>query len=136
MNVAAIKYKIQLRNGSRDVRQEDVEYFIGTLDDRELAKQLTLLTLKDTNEMEETLRAYQRIENRQAQPYTGSNKFRARPTPSFTPSPTKPYCVVRFLRSEIEDTGLYSDLSGSNGEEEPRRVFVTANSDHVKNLGD
>ena len=40
-----------------DTRREHVEHFIATLDDRDLAKQLTLLRLKDVKELEETLRA-------------------------------------------------------------------------------
>ena len=86
--------------------------------------------------MKETLRAYQRMKNRQAQSSTGSNKFRSRPTPSFPPTPAKPDRGLRALRVEIEESGPDSYLSGSNGEEEPRNVFVAATSDRMKNLGD
>ena len=37
---------------------------------------------------------------------------------------------------EIEDSGSDSDLSRSNGEEEPQNVFVAATSDRINNLGD
>ena len=73
---------------------------------------------------------------RQVQSSTGPNKFRSRPTPSFPPPPTKPDRAVRTFRVEIEDSGSDSDLSGSNGEEEPRYVFVAAASDRMNNLGD
>ena len=36
----------------------------------------------------------------------------------------------------IEDSGSDSDLSGSNGKEELRNVFVAATSYRMKNLGD
>ena len=57
LNVAAIRVKIRIRYGSWDIRREHVEHFIGTLDDRDLANQLTLLRLEDADEMEEKLRA-------------------------------------------------------------------------------
>ena len=43
---------------------------------------------------------------------------------------------MRALRVEIEDSGLDSDLSGSNGEEESRYVFVASTSDRMKNLSE
>ena len=81
MNVAAIRANIRIRYVSLYMRRERVKHFIGTLDDRDMAKQLTLLRLEDADEMKETLRAYQRIENIQVQSSTGSKKFRSRPTP-------------------------------------------------------
>ena len=76
-----MKEKIRIQARSRDVRLEHVQHFRETLDDRDLDKQLTLLRLEDADEMKETLRAYQRIENIQVQSSTGSKKFRSRPTP-------------------------------------------------------
>ena len=69
--------KIRIRDGSPDVRREHVELFIRTLDDRDLAKQLMLLRLEDADEMEETLRAYQRMQINKVQSSTESNKFRS-----------------------------------------------------------
>ena len=69
LNFAAIREKIRIRDGSRDVHREDVEHYIGSPDDRDLIKQLMLLRLEYADEMEETLRTYQRIENRQVQTY-------------------------------------------------------------------
>ena len=51
LNAAAIGARIRIRDGSRDVRREHVDHFIGTLDDRDLAKQLTLVRLEDADEM-------------------------------------------------------------------------------------
>ena len=56
-------------------RREHVEHFISTLDDRDLAKQLTLLRLSDAEDMEETLRVYQRIENRYTKLSMGPGKI-------------------------------------------------------------
>ena len=39
-----------------------MEHFISKLGDRDLAKRVTLLRLLDVDDMEETLRAYQRME--------------------------------------------------------------------------
>ena len=47
LNVAAIRAKISIREGTSDARREHVEHFIETLDDRVLAKQLALLRLTD-----------------------------------------------------------------------------------------
>ena len=43
---------------------------------------------------------------------------------------------MRTLRVEVENSGSDSDLSGSNGEEEPQNVFVAATSDRMNILGD
>ena len=58
LNVAAIRAKIRIRDGPRDVSREHMEHFMGTLDDCDLPKQLILPRLKYADEMEETLRAY------------------------------------------------------------------------------
>ena len=82
LTVAAIRAKISIREGTPATRREHVEHFIETLDDRDLAKQLTLLRLDDADDMEETLRAYQRMELRQGKASMGSNKFRQRAAPA------------------------------------------------------
>ena len=51
LNVAAIRAKIAIREGNSATRREHVEHFIATLDDRDLAKQLTLLRLLDADDM-------------------------------------------------------------------------------------
>ena len=55
MNVAAIWAMIPIRDGSSDIRMEHVNHYIGTLDDRDLAKILTILCLGDADDLEETL---------------------------------------------------------------------------------
>ena len=45
LNVAVIRGNIWIWDASSDVRREHVEYIIGTLDDRDLAKQFHILRL-------------------------------------------------------------------------------------------
>ena len=52
-----------------------MEHFIATLDDRDLAKQLTLLRLMDFDEVEETVHVCERMENRQMKASMGMNNF-------------------------------------------------------------
>ena len=49
---AAIRTKVAIRDGRHATRCEHVEHFISTLDDRDLAKQLTLLQLSGADDME------------------------------------------------------------------------------------
>ena len=100
LNVAAIRAKIPIREGSPSVRREHVEHHIGTLDDRDLTKQLVVLRLEDADDMEETLRTYKRIESRQFQSAMGSSKFRQRSTSTSTPTPSKPIRAVRAIHEE------------------------------------
>ncbi|OWY97413.1 LOW QUALITY PROTEIN: hypothetical protein PHMEG_00032059 [Phytophthora megakarya] len=60
LNVTGLRAKLQVKDGPLATRHEHVEYFIETLDDRELADQLALLRLTDTEDLKETLRARQR----------------------------------------------------------------------------
>ena len=64
VNGAEVRAKVAIRDGSHATRSEHLEHFIATLDDRDLAKQITLLRLSDADEMEETFRMYQLIINR------------------------------------------------------------------------
>ena len=62
LNVVAIQAKIATRQWKLAIPAHVVSMWnssIGTLDDRDLAKQLTLLRLTDSDEMEDTLHAYQ-----------------------------------------------------------------------------
>ena len=68
LNVASKHAKIVIKEeilATLTTRHEHVEYFIATLDDRNLEKQLTLLRLMDVDEVEKTLRACQPMNNRQ-----------------------------------------------------------------------
>ena len=131
LNVAAKHAKIAIREermATSDTRREHVEHFIATLDDRDLAKQLTLLRLKDVEELEETLRACQRMESRQLKASTGSNKFYQRENASPNPTSSKTARAVRVIRERIESSGSESDSIGSDEDKDRRRVCVTTAS--------
>uniref|UniRef100_A0AAV1T7L7 Uncharacterized protein n=1 Tax=Peronospora matthiolae TaxID=2874970 RepID=A0AAV1T7L7_9STRA len=108
LNVVAKQAKIAIgdeRMATSDTRRKHVENFIATLDDRDLAKQLTLLRLADVNEWDETLRACQTIESLQLKTSTGSNKFRQRANASPNPTSYKTARAKRAIRegSKIAD---------------------------------
>uniref|UniRef100_A0AAV1V2L5 Retrotransposon gag domain-containing protein n=1 Tax=Peronospora matthiolae TaxID=2874970 RepID=A0AAV1V2L5_9STRA len=111
LNVAGMRAKVAFRDGSPASRREHVEHLIDTLDDRELAKQLTLLRVHDANTMKETLRAYQRMSFRQNKDPNDSNKYRSRSatTPAQVYSNTPR--MVKAIRAESEerDSGSSSD---------------------------
>ena len=73
--MAAIRANVAIREGRHDTRREHVEHFISTLNDRDLAKQLTLLQLLDADNMKKTLRAYQRMESRYTKASMGPGRF-------------------------------------------------------------
>ena len=52
-----------------------MKHFISTQNDLDLVKQLTLLQLSDADDMEETLRAYQCMENRYTKTPMGPGKI-------------------------------------------------------------
>uniref|UniRef100_A0AAV1TQ32 CCHC-type domain-containing protein n=1 Tax=Peronospora matthiolae TaxID=2874970 RepID=A0AAV1TQ32_9STRA len=111
-----------------DTRREHVDRFIARLDDRDLAKQLTLLRLADVNELYETLRACQRMESRQLKTSTGSNKFHQRANASPNPTSSKSAREVRAIRERIESSGSELDSIGSDEDKGRRRVCVTTTS--------
>uniref|UniRef100_A0AAV1UTN0 Retrotransposon gag domain-containing protein n=1 Tax=Peronospora matthiolae TaxID=2874970 RepID=A0AAV1UTN0_9STRA len=125
--VAAKHAKIKIRYermATSDTCREVVKLFIATLDDRDLAKKLTLLRLANVNELDETLRACQRIGSCQLKTSTGSNKFHQRANASSNPTSSKTARVVREIRERIECSGSKSDSIGSNKDKDRRRVCV------------
>ena len=76
-----------------------MEHHIGILDDLDLSKKLIMLRLEDADDMEETLRTYQRIESRHFQGAMGSSEIRQRGTSS-TPTPSKLTRAVRAIHVE------------------------------------
>ncbi|GMF41738.1 unnamed protein product [Phytophthora fragariaefolia] len=55
LNVAGLRTRLQIKDGSQEVRREHVEHFIETLDDRDLSDQLDLLRIPDADTLEEVL---------------------------------------------------------------------------------
>ena len=55
--MAGLRAKIDIKGGPPSVKREHVDHYVETLDDRELADQLTLLRLSDADDLEEVLLA-------------------------------------------------------------------------------
>ena len=89
LNVAAIRAKIKIREGPPNVRREHVDHFIGTLDARDPAKQLSFMRLMDTGDVEETLQSYERTANRVKKSPMEPNQFRPRAGKIADPAPSK-----------------------------------------------
>ena len=49
--MAAIRAKVPIQDGSAAARKEHVNHYIGTLDDRDLARMLTMLRLGDADDL-------------------------------------------------------------------------------------
>ena len=87
----------------------------------------------DIDEMEETLRACQRMENRQMKLSMGSNKFHQRAIAPANPMASKTTRAVRAIREKVESSGSESESIGSEKEVDRRRVCVTTTPDQEKN---
>ena len=57
LNVIGLRAMIKIKDGPPKFQKEHVEHYIETLDDPELADQLTMLRLADVDELEDVLRA-------------------------------------------------------------------------------
>ena len=68
LNVAAIRAKIPIRDGSPATRKEHVNHYINTLDDLDLDRMLTMLRLGDAEDLEETLQECENMEVRKVTP--------------------------------------------------------------------
>lgn len=136
LNVAVIRAEIKIRDGLAGLCREHVEHFVGTVDDRDSANQLTMLRLKDVDEYEDTLRACKRMEDRQIQILVGSSKFLQRFTPTHASVPSKPTRAVRAIHVKRASSDSDSDLSRSDGEIDRRKFSAATTVDHVKPFGD
>ncbi|POM58656.1 Reverse transcriptase, partial [Phytophthora palmivora] len=76
LNVAGLRARLQIKDGTSEVRREHVEHFIETLDDRDLADHFALLRIPDADTLEEALRSRQRAKARQSKAVYGSIKPR------------------------------------------------------------
>ncbi|OWY96645.1 hypothetical protein PHMEG_00033040, partial [Phytophthora megakarya] len=126
LNVAGMRARLQMqiKDSPAAIRREHVEHFIETLDDRDLADQLALLRLTDADDLEENLRARQRAKARQGKAHAGSNKFRQKSTPENQSAPTKNARAVRAIQKAEDSSESESDASGSEQEDECRRVYL------------
>ena len=132
LNVAGIRAKIQIQDGPPDIRREHVEHFLETLDDRDLAKQLSLLRLEDASALQDTLRAYERTETRQGRASMGSSKFRQKSAAASAPVSSKITRAVKAIQIDHSESESESDHSGSEPEINQRVICTTATSDRAK----
>ncbi|OWZ19508.1 LOW QUALITY PROTEIN: hypothetical protein PHMEG_0006243 [Phytophthora megakarya] len=105
LNVAGLRAKLLIKDEPLATRCEHVEHFIETLDDRELADQLTLLRLTNPEDLEETLWARQRAKARQGKTHVGTNKFRQKAAPEPPSASSKNTRAVRVIRQKTAASG-------------------------------
>ncbi|GMF46650.1 unnamed protein product [Phytophthora fragariaefolia] len=82
MNVAGLRAQLAIKDGSTEARREHVDHFIETLDDRDLARQLTLLRFPDADTLDETLQSQERAKARQGKTVYGSIRKRQQALPN------------------------------------------------------
>ncbi|POM71791.1 Hypothetical protein PHPALM_11589 [Phytophthora palmivora] len=118
LNIAGLRAKLKIKDGNTKGRREHVNHYMETLDDQDLADRLTLLWLSDADDLEEVLRARERVKSRQKKPAFGSSKYRQKAANSARAATTKQVRAFQIRNSESEsesrDNGSYgSDLDGT-----------------------
>ncbi|GMF46701.1 unnamed protein product [Phytophthora fragariaefolia] len=126
LNVAGLRTRLQIKDGPQEVRREHVEYFIETLDDRNLADQLALLRIPDADILEEVLRSRQRAKARQSKKVYGSIKPRQK-----SPAAAAGTRAVRAVHVP-EDSSDSDEESRSSSDEDLRRVYLASRSPQDK----
>uniref|UniRef100_A0AAV1VED8 Uncharacterized protein n=1 Tax=Peronospora matthiolae TaxID=2874970 RepID=A0AAV1VED8_9STRA len=92
-----MRAKIHVKDKNVTDHREHVAHYIETLDDHDLAKQLTLLRLDDVDTLELTLHTYERMQKRKGNLSIRSGKFHSRSASPYSPSPSKPARAVRAI---------------------------------------
>ena len=69
--MAAIRIKTPIRGGPLAIRKENVIHYIGTLDDRDLARMVILLRLGDADNLKKTVQECENMENREPHVWMG-----------------------------------------------------------------
>ncbi|OWY96141.1 LOW QUALITY PROTEIN: hypothetical protein PHMEG_00033671 [Phytophthora megakarya] len=100
LNVAGLRARLKIKDGSTKDRREHVDHFIKTLEDPDLADRLTLLRLSDADDLEEVLRA--RTKSRQKKAAFGSSKFRQKASSA---APSVPAKQARAIQIQAADSG-------------------------------
>ncbi|GMF20526.1 unnamed protein product [Phytophthora fragariaefolia] len=126
LNVAGMRAKLPIKDGSAAAHREHVEHFIETLNDRELADQLALLRLADADVLEDTLRARQRAKSRQGRAAMRSSKFRQKAPTTPNPTPAKDTRAVRAIRTMEDSSESEQESGGSETEDHVRQVYLAA----------
>ena len=112
--MAAIREKIPIRDGPFAIRNEHVNHYIGTLDDRDLERIPTILRLGDADDLDETLQECEYMEVGEAHASLGSKKHRQCLTSQAAQMAAKPTRSVRALHVESESSGSEVDSRGSD----------------------
>ncbi|OWZ13094.1 hypothetical protein PHMEG_00013646 [Phytophthora megakarya] len=107
LNVTGMRARLQIKDVPAATRRKHVEHFIETLDDRDLADQLALAR-----------------KARQGKVHAGSNKFRQKSTLENQSVPAKNARAVRVIQKAEDSSESGSDASGSEQEDECRRVYL------------
>ncbi|KAI9984169.1 hypothetical protein PInf_005462 [Phytophthora infestans] len=123
LSVAEMREKLRIKHGPLDVRNEHVEHFIKTLDDRDLADQLALLRIADADSLEDVLRARQPAKNRLGKAHFGSSKYRQK---IITSNAVKSTPARNVQAMKAADCGSDSNLSGSESDGDLRRIYIAA----------
>ncbi|OWZ14645.1 Eukaryotic/viral aspartic protease [Phytophthora megakarya] len=134
LNMAALRAKLKIKDGSRKAHREHVDHYIGTLGKPKLTDRLTLLLLADVDELEEVLRARERTKSRQRRSAFGS-KFRQKAPVSAPAAPTR--AMVRAIQAQdlsSESEGV-SGSDGSDSESKLRRIFLAAAEEKLISAG-
>ncbi|OWY94846.1 LOW QUALITY PROTEIN: hypothetical protein PHMEG_00035308, partial [Phytophthora megakarya] len=123
-NVAGLRAKLQVKDGPLVTRREHVEYFIETLDDRDLADRLELLQLTDADDLEE-------MTTRESPPRENQcgNKQDPKAAPEPSSASSKNTRAVRVIRVAEGRNESESDLSTLDQEDECRRVYLAEAKD-------
>ncbi|KAK1935350.1 hypothetical protein P3T76_010575 [Phytophthora citrophthora] len=134
LNVTALRARLKIKDGGPKARREQVDHYIETLGDPELADRLTLLRLTDVGELEEVLRARERAKSRQRKSAFGS-KYRQKAPAHAPAAPTR--AVVRAIK--VQDPSSESEeISGSDGsdsEGDLRRIYLAATEEQQIGTG-
>ncbi|KAJ8546781.1 hypothetical protein ON010_g11455 [Phytophthora cinnamomi] len=120
LNVDGLRARLQVTDGSPDVRREHVEHFIETLDDRDLADQFALLRIPDADTLEEVLRSRQRAKAKQSKTVYGSTKPRQKTTAAAAGTR-----AVRAIHAP-SDSSDSDEESCESADESLHRVYLTA----------
>ncbi|OWY97626.1 LOW QUALITY PROTEIN: hypothetical protein PHMEG_00031798 [Phytophthora megakarya] len=134
LTVLGLRAKLAIKTGAPAALREHVEHFIETLDDRDLADQLTLLRLADGDALADVLRIRQRAKSRQGKAAAGSTKYRQK-APSAPPQAlSKPTRAVRSIHMAIDSDSSESesDSGGSDLDQGRSQVYLAAVTDQRK----
>ena len=140
LNVAGMRADIPVKEDTSrsEAAREHVELFISTLDDRELANQLALLGVKNTTELEVTLRTYLRAKKQGPKAAVGTGRFKSRfnADQGGRPPSTRTARAVRMVARESDATSSEEEYqrSGGESEEEQYRYLFSAEASQPSRL--